>query len=204
MSWNMYKSYYRKFIKSEVGITKKLLAIFLLLSLAYPLFGQVKDNKPNYGYKLLPLVREDLPVEKYYHPAKRLAKSEDLAVVDFTSLMPPVVDQGQQGSCMAFSLTYALAYLNNKKFGYSLDHQYSQAFIYNLSAESLTSGLYNFWAYGVLMEAGIVKSSQFPYNQSDCSLLPSLSLRKEALKNRIAGWSWFYAGDTLPRPSPRV
>jgi len=97
----------------------KMVLILTLLFIAFVfLTGQTKEKEmQNYGYKLMPLsqleVVKNFP-NKYYRSETSLTKTNTLPLsVDYSSLMPPVVDQGGQGSCVAFSYTYGLAYLNN-------------------------------------------------------------------------------------------
>jgi len=179
---------------------KQLLFVALLFILVGPLAGQT--DKPNYGYKLLPVTHEKSAVSKYYQSRVKLAKSTEILAVDYRSLMPPVLDQGNQGSCVAFSYCYGLSYLNNQKYGYSLTHQYSKAFIYNLPGSTLYGGMAPSQAGEVLQESGYVQESLFPYNPNSSEALPSLDVLKKGIKGRISGWSWFFIGDTLPRPTP--
>jgi hypothetical protein len=182
---------------------KKIIVFSLLLILAVPLMGQTKiDNRPNYGYKLLPIsfLHQKRPAENRFRPdaSAKLAKTTVPLSVDYSKKVIPVRDQGAQGSCMAFSRCYDLAYLN---YG-DPNNLYSPAFIYNLTGAGEDEGTSMSQAYGVLMLAGYVKESSFPYNDQSSSELPDLAVQKEGLENRIASWSWFAVGDTLPRPNP--
>ncbi len=183
---------------------KKILYILLFVLNAF-LYGQAKKEVANYGYHLMPLKvlsesDRQLMSGHQFKSVDKLAKVTDLPVsVDNSSLMPPVLDQGQQGSCVAFAVCYALAYLNNKRNGWSLDHQYSQSFLYNLPGSTETGGTDAGIVCSVMQEAGYVTSQLFPYDPTTSATLPSLPIMQEGIKNRIFDdWYWFYIGDTLP------
>lgn len=179
--------------------------ILSLLILVDPLMGQTKIDEPNYGYELLPLDHQRPITGNYYRSDARLAKIAEMpVVVDYTNLMTRVKDQGRASTCMAFSVTYALGFLNNQKYGYSLEHEYSQSLIYNLAVNSRKYGLILPQIFSVLSEVGYVSARLFPYTLDydyyDPSILPSLEVLETAIKNRITDWSWFYVGDTRPNP----
>lgn len=168
---------------------KRFLILVLVLLGNFLSFGQglVKSNMSDFS-------------SNYLKQDKRLAKVTDLPpVVDFRPLMPPVLSQGGQNSCLSFAMTYALGYMKNKEEGYSLSHQYSQSFIYNTTNIQGDGGER---AFNILTELGFVKASVFPYYDTSYSLWPNKTIIQQALPERIKQWSWFYIGDTLPRPSP--
>jgi hypothetical protein len=187
----------------------KKIVLWSFIFLAVSLYGQSKKDLPNYGYPLTPMKLEEqnlalLGAELAGHMFKtsnKLNKIADLPVsVDNTADMPPVLDQGQEGSCTAFTVAYDLGRVANKNGGYSLDNQFSPSFLFNLY-QTLNSGTV-FGALAVVKEAGCAKLSDCPYYAGDYTSLPDISIWKKAVIHRdVMDWSWFKVGDTLPRPS---
>jgi len=175
---------------------KKLLSVILvILTASFNILGQ---SEKNYGYPLMPLSRleevKNFP-EKRYQVNTRLNKTNLSPSVDYSNLVKPALDQGQQGSCVAFALTYGLSFLNNQKFGYSESHQYSQALIYNLGAVTQNGGMGTQTGLDIIKEIGYVSANLFPYSDQDWTTLPNLDILKVAIKNRASDWSWFPVGD---------
>jgi len=106
------------------------------------------------------------------------AKSfRDMPYVDLTSEMPPTGDQGQQGSCAAYAITYyppdparvprAALDLTDAH------HQFSPAFTYN----QVNGGGDNGSGFDNLMplicDQGVASLADCPYSDHDCTSWPS-------------------------------
>ena len=156
-----------------------------------PLKSLEKNSPPKYPTKAALVKADALAI-------KTTTIAASVTAVDYTSLMPPVLDQGAQGSCVAFAETYALSFLNNQQFGYSLNHQYSKALLYNLAATSNSSGMGYITGLDILREIGYVPEPIFPYNDKECTARPDLAVLKTAINNRISpDYYYFPVGDTM-------
>ena len=99
--------------------------------------------------------------------------------VDLSAQMPPVGDQGQQGSCVAWSLGYYdkthTEYVEHQWDLTQTAHQISPAFIYNQINGGSDQGAYFTDATKLICDQGACMLSDFPYNQSNCTAWPSES-----------------------------
>jgi C1A family cysteine protease len=121
------------------------------------------------------------------------------ASVDLTSQMPPVGDQGWQGSCVAWATGYYYkSFHEGVQHGWDLtdaNHQFSPAFLYNQRLNSkcqIDSG----WSVGsamqMLQEKGDVSIASFPYDEDDTCTQPSLSQLQAAHAYRAADFGAFF------------
>ncbi len=118
-----------------------------------------------------------------------------------TSLhMPPVENQGNEGSCVAFSLTYARSYEAFKRSGAT---SYSQStnilspeYLFNQTKTTTScSGSALLTALNFLKSNGVCTWASMPYTWSGCSLMPTSTQTTEAANFRILGYSQIYASD---------
>lgn len=137
--------------------------------------------KRNYGWK------PDLPDyrDKMYY--SHLFKVSKLPVkVDLRSKCPPVVDQGNLGSCTGNSLAGALGFIHNKEL-------FSRLFIYyNERSEEndilqdngaqLRTGIKTLSQYGAPSE------SLWPYVENQFSVKPNVASYSDAIKNKISSY----------------
>ena len=107
--------------------------------------------------------------------------------------LPPVGDQGQQGSCVAWSTAYY-----QKSFGhgtvtsYSTSNEYSPSFVYNLLNGGVDGGLYPSDAYNLLVSKGDTTLDKMPYNQFDYLTQPnSTQLADAALHKNLSSTNIF-------------
>ncbi|PWK15564.1 C1 family peptidase [Tumebacillus permanentifrigoris] len=115
------------------------------------------------------------------------------ASYDLSSNLPPVGDQGQQGSCVAWSTAYY-----SKSFGhgfsnpYSSSNEYSPAFVYNQLNGGVDGGLYPSDAYNLLVSKGDTSLAKMPYNQFNYTTQPnSTQLADAALHKNISSTNIF-------------
>jgi hypothetical protein len=129
------------------------------------------------------------------------AKSfRDVPTVDLTSEMPPVGNQGGQGSCAAWSIAYYhRTQLEYHERHWSLTdphHQFSPAFTYNQvnGGGDNGSGFNN--NMPLICEQGCASLADCPYNDGDPVGWPSESAYSKALPYRTKDWAWFHTYDT--------
>ncbi|MEI6556793.1 MAG: C1 family peptidase [Rhodospirillaceae bacterium] len=114
---------------------------------------------------------------------------------DLSALFPPPKDQGDQSSCVAWSVSYAMrGYYANRALGRSGDHDpvlLSPSFVYNQiadPAEGCDGGSDIADALKLLRDLGTVPMTRFPYRETDCSRRPPADLKREAGAWRIQSW----------------
>jgi C1A family cysteine protease len=124
--------------------------------------------------------------------------------VDLSALMPPIGDQGKQGSCVAWSVAYALrSYYVAKIDKLPLTQPQnlpSPAYVYNhanFDKGVITCRLAGMQVYHALdiMRAGAVSMADLPYDQENCSPAPNVNMQARAKKFRIDAWEFVDPSD---------
>ncbi|MBL0388557.1 C1 family peptidase [Tumebacillus sp. ITR2] len=107
--------------------------------------------------------------------------------------LPPVGDQGQQGSCVAWSTAYyQKSYGHGLTSSYSSTNEFSPSFVYNQLNGGVDGGLYPSDAYNLLVSKGDTTLSKMPYNQYDYTTKPnSTQLADAALHKNISSTNIF-------------
>lgn len=146
--------------------------------------------------RTVPGVREvtDVPVA----PGRPAADST--VHVDLTAGIPPVGNQGAQGSCVA----WAFGYYQKTQFEYrehnwnvsEPQHQFSPAFLYNQINGGVDGGTGGSAAMTLMAEAGCANMVDCPYDQRDFTSWPSESAYRRAMPFRSGYPSYIWAGDT--------
>ena len=117
-----------------------------------------------------------------------LAKSTDL-----TENFPKPGNQGQQGSCVGWAISYLKTYQERIERNWDLnssDHVFSPSYIYNqskLPGDCSVGTIYPS-AFSVLTSDGISPVSQFPYSQNSCTETPSEELKVRSRQYTIDRW----------------
>ena len=155
--------------------------------------------KAQTGLTLLPTADyEKIPVyvAKSYKGGRRATS----AVVDLTPNMPPIGNQGQQGSCVGWASAYAIrsylyhadtqkAYLQSNG---SLDGTtvFSPAFVYNSINNGSDEGSSPRDAYSLMIQQGVCSLSDMPYqeNYPGYKVQPTDSQKQKAANFRITGF----------------
>ena len=120
------------------------------------------------------------------------------ATADVSSQLPPIGNQGAQGSCVAWATSYYYKTWVEKQehTSWSLSdtkHQFSPSFIYNQINGGHDNGSNFQDAFAILQNKGDVDISEFPYNQNNYTNQPSAMQFQEAKPYRIpAGWTSFW------------
>lgn len=113
---------------------------------------------------------------------------------DWTLNMPPVGDQGSQGSCVAWSMGYALrTYLYQVKTNWgdnTPDHQFSPAYIYNQINDGVDQGSSPYDAARLLESQGCDTLADMPYSDRDYKTQPTAAQKANAANYKIADWEY--------------
>lgn len=116
--------------------------------------------------------------------------------------MPPVGNQGNEGSCIAFSAGYAAMsyYINKSQNGnYSQNYIASPEFLYNLckfNGDCKTAGSMYPRAFQVLKSKGIDTWLSMPYTDYGCSQLPNNQQYSNAANFKIKRWGYVSVSDS--------
>jgi hypothetical protein len=120
--------------------------------------------------------------------------------VDLSSQMPPVGNQGSQGSCTAWAIGYyQKTHYEWLEHRWDLDqssHQFSPAFIYNQINGGEDEGSTFGRAFALITEQGCATMADCPYNANDYTTWPSESAYTRAIPHRAGTSHWFWMLDT--------
>jgi Papain family cysteine protease len=118
------------------------------------------------------------------------AKNPIRESVDLSSFAPQRGDQGEQGSCVAWSSAYAArTIMEAASKGVSPEQvKFSPSFLYNNIGLEGCQGSYIEKAMDFMQQRGAIPMSQFSYDPSDCSRQPDQSLYQQAQQYRIRGY----------------
>jgi len=120
------------------------------------------------------------------------------AAADLSSQLPPVGNQGQQGSCVAWATSYYYKTWSEKQehTGWSLSnaqYEFSPSFMYNQINGGHDYGSSFTDAFNLLQTKGDVDISEFPYSQGNYTNQPSAAQLEAAKPYRIpSGWYSFW------------
>ena len=120
--------------------------------------------------------------------------------VDLSNQMPPVGNQGSQGSCTAWAIGYYqkthYEYLEHHWNDSVTSHEFSPAFIYNQIDGGADSGSGFSDAFALITDQGCASVADCPYSQSDYTTWPSESAYARAIPYRGGTSHWFWMRDT--------
>jgi hypothetical protein len=128
------------------------------------------------------------------------ACADSIVRVDLSGQMPPVGDQGAQGSCVAWAVAY-----NHVTHNEWVEHhwnvndpqyQFSPAFTYNQINGGGDNGTSGSAAMELVCEQGVSSMADFPYNQYNCTLWPTESAYSHAIRFRADAGFWIGTRDT--------
>jgi hypothetical protein len=118
---------------------------------------------------------------------------------------PPRLNQGSQGSCVAWSAAYsAHTILTSASTGQAPQQvAYSPAYLYNQIALQGCQGSYLERAMTAMSRKGSVPFNSFPYDENNCSRPVPTSLDGVAAQNRIHGFNRLTGGESVQNLSIR-
>lgn len=112
------------------------------------------------------------------------------AQVDWSSEMPPAMNQGSSSECVSYACSYLMARNICKSEGIAPEN-FSPAFIHNqVTATTGNNGMVYGEALDFLMQNGICRLTELPVG------MPGIVLRYQSLKYRIDGWKEYHDIDT--------
>jgi len=115
---------------------------------------------------------------------------------DNSAGLPPVGDQGNQGSCASWAVGYYYkSYQEGKEYAWSLTdpaHQFSPAFVYN-QLQYYDEGSTFEDNFDLLMDQGCISLATMPYSDADHLTFPTAAQYREAIPHR--GQSYEYLGN---------
>ena len=119
--------------------------------------------------------------------------------VSLLKFAPQRLNQGQQGSCVAWSCAYASqTILTSAATGQSPDAiAFSPSYLYNQIRLEDCQGSYLQKAMEAMRSNGGVPLSQYPYNDQDCARMPSSSDVEAGRQNTIHGFTRLTSGDNI-------
>src|SRR5450759_75585 len=133
------------------------------------------------------------------------AGSQIATSVDLSSQLPPVGDQGSQGSCVAWATSYYYkSWLEKQEHTeWNLSnpqYQFSPSFVYNQTNGGVDYGSTFPDAFDTMQTKGDVDIAEMPYDQGNHTLKTTASKLEAAKPYRIpAGWSYLWLnGGTGP------
>jgi hypothetical protein len=118
--------------------------------------------------------------------------------VSLLKFAPDRQNQGQQGSCVAWSSVYAARTIveaaSTNQPGNST--AYSPAFVYNQIGLEGCQGAYIQNAMEFMATKGVVPYNDFPYSDQDCSRQPNSALESKAAQNKLHGFTRLTDGES--------
>jgi hypothetical protein len=102
--------------------------------------------------------------------------------------MPPVANQGSEGACVAFAITYARGSLSGNIL--------SPEYLFNQTTTSIyCSGSAIITALNFMKTNGVCTWASMPYTWTGCTLMPTAAQTAEAANFRITSYSTVLASD---------
>jgi C1A family cysteine protease len=126
--------------------------------------------------------------------------------VSLLKYAPPRGDQGQQGSCVAWSSAYGAQTI----LFAAATHQdpanlaFSPSYLYNQIRLEGCEGSYVQKAMETMQSDGGMPLREYPYNDRDCERTPSESQKQEGRQNKIHGFTRLTEGDNINKISVRA
>ncbi len=150
------------------------------------------DVQDQINYELGALL---LPVEEYAAIPVAPTPEIDFRLKVLTLLnVPPVGNQGGEGSCVAWGTTYA-----GRSIDWEFDHDaswsqsvniFSPEYVYNqIKVSTCASGAYTISGLNLLKNEGVCTWTSMPYTDASCDLQPNPTQEAEAANYKIAGYA---------------
>jgi len=165
-------------------------SLFLIGVILFPALAAAQDEVHGLGYEPDPPEQpgtiQHVPRFRAFLPAFK----------DLSAWFPPPGDQGKQGSCVAWSVGYALRgyYYRQRTQTTANDpaHLFSPAYIYNqlVNKPDCSGGSNIRAALELIRTEGIATMADFPYDDRSCPR-PTAQIKQLAASNVISGYRSF-------------
>jgi len=138
---------------------------------------------------------ELLPADEYAKIPVAKTPVVDIKATVLNLNVPPVGNQGGEGSCVAFGTTYAGRSINWQATHPAAWSQsvniFSPEYVYNQIKvrRSCSSGAYVIKGLDLLKLQGVCTWTSMPYTDVSCTLLPTTAQKTEAALYKISGYS---------------
>ncbi|WP_323789810.1 C1 family peptidase [Psychroserpens sp.] len=112
---------------------------------------------------------------------------------DLSQYLPPIGDQGQQGSCVHWATTYYLKSFQERiesGLSYNDSRIMSPAYTYNQVTQGICEGTALTSALSILTVKGTTSIASFPYFDNTCNLQPTQTQDLEAEANKISDYKY--------------
>ncbi|KEZ93219.1 hypothetical protein IL45_13955 [Nonlabens ulvanivorans] len=119
---------------------------------------------------------------------------------DLSPLLPPVGNQGRQGSCTSWAITYYLKSFQEQietGLPYSEHNIMSPAYSYNQLTQGICEGTSITATLEILKEKGAVSMQSFPYLDYSCNIQPNSFQNTEASANKISDYKYLSGSNML-------
>jgi len=120
-----------------------------------------------------------------------LPSSDSTCAIDWSADMPPVGYQGQQMSCVGWSMSYAYKSYEvrqDRSLGYGADHLYSPSYIYNQINHGQDKGASPIAAANLLVAQGCDTLDDMPYSVTDYKTQPTAAQKAKAVNFKDLSW----------------
>jgi hypothetical protein len=161
-----------------------------------------QGSPPDCGFGV---IREDLDTIPWVHKVSEVPVADgkpcvDTALhIDLSDEMPPVGNQGHQGSCTAWGFGYHhRTHIEFLERGWDVtdpSHQGSPAFIYNQINRGVDRGSWFSEAMALLCEQGCGTMTDCPYDSTDYLTWPTEQAYRNAMTFRTDRGFWFDRSD---------
>lgn len=138
---------------------------------------------------------EMLPAIEYAKIPKAIAPDVTIKATVLNLNVPPIGDQGSEGSCVAFGTTYAARstnwQANHTATWNTAVNIFSPEYVFNQIklTSSCSSGSYVVNGLNLLKTKGVCTWSTMPYVDGNCSVVPTSAQNTAAANYKISGYS---------------
>ncbi|MGD0621624.1 MAG: C1 family peptidase [Thermacetogeniaceae bacterium] len=167
-----------------------IVTMMLLFTASFPAFASGSTPK---HHRLGRLSSDKSTLSQHSLAARALNSTLLPSSENWTANMPPVGDQGTQGSCVAWSVGYAYKSYQDqvlRDWGDTTpNHEFSPAYIYNQLDGGVDDGISIASAMNLLVSQGCDTLDDMPYNQNDYTTQPTALQKARAAQFKEASWS---------------
>ncbi|MBP1164141.1 MAG: C1 family peptidase [Chryseobacterium culicis] len=102
---------------------------------------------------------------------------------------PPILNQGQEGSCVAFATAYAAASTLEHNFK-GITNPRSPEYVYNqIKLSGCPNGTYISRGLNLIKDQGVCSWNEMPYTDVECSTQPNTTQKSAASTHKFTTWA---------------